>query len=151
PSVGSDLLLVPLSRGIAETGPRGNCIVNRPMILLGTDAAFVHGVAVIQDLDLHPLIGCVAFVGCTDTDAVVGARRQHKFEAKNEVREFLLGEEIASSISGANDFTFLNDIAGTVSADELPAVERLPVEQRYKAFFSGAKRGGHRKDYAQHA
>src|ERR1019366_274299 len=87
-SIGRDLFLVPLAQRLAVSRACRNRIVDRAVILLGPDLAFVHGIGIVQNLDLHALISGVAFVRRADADSVVGARRQQELEPEDEVRVF---------------------------------------------------------------
>src|SRR5450631_3723147 len=77
-AVSPDLLFIPLAERLAVAGARRDGVVDRAVILLGTDLAGVPGVAIVEDLDFHALVGSVAFVGGADADTVVGAGGEHE-------------------------------------------------------------------------
>src|SRR5690348_1741520 len=91
--------------------------------------AAISWCVMVQDLDLHSLIGRVAFKGRADADAVIGALLELEFETEDEVGVFLFGEEIAAAVGRALDETILDDVAAAFLADEFPAGEIRAVEK----------------------
>ncbi len=98
------------------------------MILFGPDLALVHLVAIVENLNLHALVGGVPLIGRADSDAIVGACRKHELEAENKIAIFLFSKEITAALGRAHDFAVLHDVAGAVAADEFPSLQSLPVE-----------------------
>src|SRR5207247_1823152 len=84
-AIGEDFLLVPLAHRFAIAGAGGNNIVDGAVILFGPDLAFVHLVAIVENLNLHALVGGVALKRRANADAVICARGQHKLEAKSKI------------------------------------------------------------------
>ena len=77
--------VVPFAGFLQVAGLRGNHVVDRAVVLRGLQFSTIGRGVVIQDLNLHSCIGCVAFVRSTDADPVVAAFMQAKLEAEDEV------------------------------------------------------------------
>src|SRR5882724_2955279 len=153
-SVSSDFLFIPLAQRLSIACTRGEHVVNRAVVLLRSDHTFVPRVSVIQNLDLHSLIGRIAFPGCTNPDSVIGSRRQQKFESEGEIAIFLLREKIAASLFRADDLSSFHQITGSVTADQFPSVQRLAIEKRFKTRLIGpdqcaCKQGQNQKSHEE--
>ena len=95
--------------------------------------ALVDGIVVVENLDLHAIVGSIDAVLGADADAVVDART-HKAElkAENEVGVFLVGVEVAvGSVVGTDvDSTVDGQVVGFTA---VPLVEVRAVEEQFKA------------------
>src|SRR6185503_21238904 len=86
----------------------------------------------VEDLNLHALIRCIAGEWRPDSNAVVATGLRAKLEAKDEVCEFFHGEEIATTVFGADQIAVLDRVAWTFLFDESPAAQRFAIKQRNK-------------------
>src|SRR4051812_49136383 len=94
---------------------------------------------VVEDLDLHACVSCVALERSANADAVVAARLQLELALEDEILVLFLGEEVAAAVLRADDVAVPNDVTGAGSALEDPSVEGLPVEELDKALCAGRK------------
>src|SRR6188768_2927150 len=120
PAVGSDLFAVPFACRLEIAGARRDHVVDRSVMLLRSDLALVAFVAIVEDLDLHALVGGIAFERRADTDAVVAAWLGPELEAEDEVGVLANREQVAATVRGTDDGAIANQVAGTDAADEAP-------------------------------
>lgn len=123
------------------------------MILLWPNHALILRIPIVQNLNLHPFISRIAFVRRANPNPVIRPWRQQKLEPENEIRVFFFSEQIAAALFRTNNPSpFRHHIARTMSAHQLPSIERFPIEQRMKARLVRRKcsRGAKRKKQNSH-
>jgi len=147
---GGDFFMVPLAGGLQEAGFGREDVVNGAVVLGGAELAFIHGGVVVQDLNFHADVGCVAFKGGSDADAVVGAFGVFEIEAEDEVAVFGFGEEVAVRSGRRGEDAVIDDEAGGVFADVFPAFEVLAVEEAGEAWVGRAGDGGEEQECLEH-
>ncbi len=121
-------------------------------MLLRFELAFVTLVLVIEDLNLHALVGRVALERGAYADAVVAARLGFEFEPKDEIGVFFFGQQIPSAVKRADEHVVFDQITGAVTTHQFPALETLAVEERDKTAFGfarGLSRAGNHKQGEQ--
>ena len=123
-----DLLPVPFSHRRQRAAAGGNQAVDRSMRLPGLDPG-VLGRRVVQNLDLHPVDGSVSVDGSPDTHAVVSSRSQLELETEDEVRVFLLRQELGPLPFGTDqeaipDQPALIPLPDRPPSGQVPAVEK---------------------------
>lgn len=148
--IGDNLLFVPLAQRLAIAGACGYRIVDGAVILFGPNLSFVHRIAVVENLNLHSLVGGVPFERRTNAYAVVCARSQEKLKPKCKIAIFFFSKEVAAACGRANDFAILDDIAGAMAANQFPSIQGLSIEQRGKAGLVGAGRDLKREKQNSH-
>ena len=103
----------------------------------------------VEDLDFHAHIRGVAFKGSANADTIIAAVPEAPVQAKDEVGILFFGEEVASSVGGADEDLLVDDIARAVALDQRPAAKVLTIEQRGKAFFGSVCQTGGGEDCAE--
>ncbi len=149
-AAGGDLLGIPFADRLQKPGLGGENIVDGAVILGGAEFAFVHGRIVIEDLNLHALVGGVAFEGRADADPVIGCVGQLEVEAQNEISVLGLREEVSVTIRRRDEEPIFDEVAGASGTDKSPAVERVSVEEIHESGFGGVGERGEKKECLDH-
>src|SRR5215213_4649215 len=87
----------------------GHDAIDRPVVLIGL-YVFVLVAVIIEDLNLHADISCVAGQRRTNAKSVISSRLHFDFEADAEVAEFLIGVKVPPTILAAHEQTVLRTV-----------------------------------------
>jgi hypothetical protein len=125
---GGYFFLVPLAR-FFERAPFGrDHIVNRPVILSRPEFVVLRRI-VVEHLNLHPHVSRVSFDWRANADPVIRSLLELEFETQDEIAVIILRQQIPPASPGTVDNAVLDAVTVAVFPDQLPAVQRMAVEQ----------------------